>query len=66
MCPNRQRELKRIIASKRILLVLDLDHTLLNSTREVELSQEQRETLMAMVNDKVIAFLGTCMNMCSC
>jgi hypothetical protein len=30
---NRQRNLKRIIGNKKLLLVLDLDHTLLNSTR---------------------------------
>ncbi|KAK9806049.1 hypothetical protein WJX73_008855 [Symbiochloris irregularis] len=48
----RQRELKRVIASRRLLLVLDLDHTLLNSTREVELSPELRETLSGMATDQ--------------
>lgn len=52
-CPHRQRELKRVIASRRLLLVLDLDHTLLNSTREIELSPEQRETLASMLSDQV-------------
>ena len=29
----RQASLKRVLGSKKLLLVLDLDHTLLNSTR---------------------------------
>ena len=33
----RQEDLRRIKARRRLLLVLDLDHTLLNSCREVEL-----------------------------
>ena len=29
----RQQSLKRVLSNKKLLLVLDLDHTLLNSTR---------------------------------
>ena len=34
----RQDSLKRVLGSKKLLLVLDLDHTLLNSTRIDEVS----------------------------
>ena len=34
----RQDSLKRVLGSKKLLLVLDLDHTLLNSTRLDEAS----------------------------
>ena len=34
----RQDSLKRVLGSRKLLLVLDLDHTLLNSTRLDEAS----------------------------
>ena len=34
----RQDSLKRVLGSRKLLLVLDLDHTLLNSTRLDEVS----------------------------
>ena len=38
----RQRGLKRVLNEKKLLLVLDLDHTLLNSTRFEEVSLASR------------------------
>ena len=35
---DRQQGLKRVLSEKKLLLVLDLDHTLLNSTRFEEVS----------------------------
>ena len=39
MLDCRQEDLSRIKARQKPLLVLDLDHTLLNSCRDVELHQ---------------------------
>ena len=43
----RQENLARVLAAKRLLLVLDLDHTLLNSTRLSDVSPELTERLHA-------------------
>jgi hypothetical protein len=39
----RLQSVKRVISNKKLLLVLDLDHTLLNSTQMDEVSIPRRE-----------------------
>ncbi len=39
--PCRDESLKRIVASNRLILVLDLDHTLLTSTKNSEILDEK-------------------------
>lgn len=37
----RERDLKNLLRHKKLILVLDLDHTLLNSTRLSDVTQEE-------------------------
>jgi len=51
----RDKDLKNLLRHKKLILVLDLDHTLLNSTRLADISAEesylkdQREVLPGML-----------------
>ena len=55
---RRQQELRRTLGSRKLLLVLDLDHTLLNSSRDSELLPQQREQLNAMLETQVPPLWG--------
>ena len=43
----RSDELKRVTGKKKLLLVVDLDHTMLNSARFIEVSPEEEAYLAA-------------------
>ena len=45
----RQQDLDRVQARRKLLLVLDLDHTLLNSCRDSDLEPEHRDALHAQL-----------------
>lgn len=47
----RQDSLRRVLGSKKLLLVLDLDHTLLNSTRIDEVSLRLPRTPLQLMSE---------------
>lgn len=51
--PPRQQDLRRKLGNRKLLLVLDLDHTLLNSSRAAEISSELREQLQSQLESQV-------------
>lgn len=47
----REMDEKRVLAEKKLVLVLDIDHTLLNSGRFNELSHDENRKLAKIKND---------------
>ncbi|KAK3030423.1 hypothetical protein RJ639_037552, partial [Escallonia herrerae] len=58
----RKRDFKNLLSQKKLYLVLDLDHTLLNSTRFLDITLEeeylksQTHTLQGIVIDQLFQF----------
>lgn len=46
----RQQDVARLLAARRLVLILDLDHTLLNSVRLMDVAQEQLPALNAILD----------------
>lgn len=58
---GRKQDLDRVQARRKLMLVLDLDHTLLNSCRDSDLQQEHRQRLHELLEaqqDPVSSCLG--------
>ena len=62
----RQDSLKRVLGSKKLLLVLDLDHTLLNSTRIDEVSLRLPMTPLQLMSEGTLVSRGVLIDIPAC